>query len=108
MEHRKIRERITKKILLELYPHQPAADRKFTRAAHHCGMSRNQLKRIYMSHWVIGMARSDFAKLILSGKLKRAKDALGGFYSVGSYNWYHRKDGTMYYFRGQFKGKVVK
>jgi hypothetical protein len=107
MKNRKLLDRITEQIQLELNPNKHADDKVFTRAAHHCGMSRNQLTRIYIEHWN-GLGRRKFAEMILAGRLIHAKDARGDFYSTFGRDWYHRKDGTFYYFRGQFKGQPKK
>lgn len=89
-------------------PNFAADRRKFTKAARHCGMSRNRLKEIYMEYWCTSMSSKDFAKLILQGRLVYAKDALGKFYGTDEgRNWYHREDGTTYYFRGQYKGRIT-
>lgn len=107
MKNRKLLDRITSKILNKMNPNHAADDRRFTKAAHHCGMSRNKLKRIYYEYWGGMGGYRKFADMILKGKLVYCKDAWGDFYAPRDKNYYIRKDGTGYYFRGENKGKVI-
>lgn len=101
-------DKIMEEILRKINPNLAADRRKFTKAARHCGLSRKQLERIYMYGWVWGIDRVKFADMILQGRLIYCKDARGDFYSPEGRNWYQRKNGEIYYFTGQYKGKILK